>query len=62
MKVLINNKIYDSDLIPITVYFDDDKPRAVKFTEVSNGVKMYTAFPEDMNGDEVLAKAIKKII
>ncbi len=62
MKVLINNKIYDSDLIPITVFFDDDNQRAVKVTEVSNGVRMFTAFPEGMDGDEVLAEAIKKII
>ncbi len=62
MKVLINNKIYDSDLEPITVFFDDDNQRSVKVTEVSNGVRMFTAFPEDMNGDEILAEAIKKII
>jgi len=62
MKVLINDKIYDSDKQPITVYFEDDNQREVKITQVSNGVRMFTAFPEDMNGDAVLAKAIKKII
>lgn len=62
MKVLINDKIYDSDKEPITVYFEDDNQREVKITQVSNGTRMFTAFPADMNGEKVLAEAIKKII
>lgn len=56
MKIKIGNVIYDSEIEPIMIIFEDDNDRKSIATHISNmqdGSTKYVQYPNDKNIDDV---------